>query len=41
MPLLFFLIFIFVFPWFFLLLVLIFFVLIPLGFSIQSLIWIL
>ena len=41
MPLLFFLIFIFIFPWFFLLLVLIFFVLIPLGFSIQSFLWML
>jgi len=41
MPLLFFLIFIFIFPWFFLLLVLIFFVLIPLVFSIQSFLWIL
>lgn len=40
MPLLFFLIFIFLFPWFFLLLILIFFVLIPLGFSIQSFLWI-
>jgi hypothetical protein len=41
MQLLLFLIFLFLFPWFFLLLILIFFVLLPLGFSIQSFLWIL
>lgn len=41
MPLLFFLIFLFLFPWFFLLLILLFYVLIPLGFTLQAFLWLL